>query len=188
MGCDIHLTVEIKDPVTGEWGHTAPAIFNNGWTGHEEISDTPFDQRHYGMFAFFADVRNYSAIPQNFGEVRGIPDDSPFSRKSEPTPGAFGFGYGAWDENDYIYGDTHSHSYLTLRELAEFDYDKPVEDRRVTVQVAPNCWSGGETAEPGGGEMMTYREFLGERYMEHLEQLKTLGGLDEVRIVFWFDN
>jgi len=114
MGCDIHLTVEIKDPVTGEWGHTAPAIFNNGWTGHEEISDTPFDQRHYGMFAFFADVRNYSAIPHNFGKVpRGIPHDSPYFRKSEPKPGAFGIGYGAWDENDYVYGgDYHSHSYL----------------------------------------------------------------------------
>jgi hypothetical protein len=102
-------------------------------------------------------------------ERRGFPDDA-----SSKTKGSFE-GWGS---------DAHSSSWLSVEELSAFDYDQPVEDRRVTRQTS---WGldGGCTAEAGGGQMTTYREFLGEWFFKDLEKLKDAGA---DRIVFWFDN
>ena len=86
-------------------------------------------------------------------------------------------------EDEFIFGDAHTLSYFTARELSEFNYDAPVENRRAT-----RCGDGGCTCEPGEGELTTWREFLGETFMEQVEALGKLGPLDDVRVVFWFDN
>ena len=122
----------------------------------------PFDWRSYGMFGFLADVRNYSAVPP-ISKPRGMAEGSP-------------------SDGDDL-GD-HSYSWLTVEELTAFDYDKPMEDRRVTRTVG-NFTDGGVTAEPGGGAMTTYREFLGPHFFEDLEKLKAAGA---ERVVFGFDN
>lgn len=127
----------------------------------------PFDWRSYGMFGFLAGVRNYSAIPP-LSEPRGLPDDTPQSGD---------------DYDDYL-GD-HSFSWLSLDELLAFDYDQPVEDRRVTRTMPNGVINGGCTAEPGGGEMTTYREFLGEAFFDDLAKLKAAGA---ERVVFGFDS
>lgn len=124
----------------------------------------PFDWRSYGMFGFLANVRNYSAIPP-LSEPRGLPDDAP-------------------REDDEDLGD-HSYSWLSIDELLAFNYDQSVEDRRVTRQITPNFSDGGCTADPGGGEMTTYREFLGPAFFEDLDKLKAAGA---ERIVFGFDS
>ena len=67
--------------------------------------------------------------------------------------------------------DNYSESYLSLDELLKFDYEKP-------------CRIG----EEGHEVIPTYREFLGEDFFKELEQLKKLGPIDDIRIVFWFDN
>lgn len=159
MGCDIHIWAERK---------TA--------TGYEVVNDVgfsegsaPFDWRAYGMFGFLADVRNYSDVPP-IAEKRGLPDDVSAEVRGECL--------------DWC-SDGHSHSWLSVSELAAFDYEQPVEDRRVSVQLAENLWSGAGTAEPGGGEMMTWREFLGRQFMDDLAKLQECGA---DRIVFWFDN
>jgi hypothetical protein len=66
--------------------------------------------------------------------------------------------------------DNYSESYLSLEELLNFDYEK---DCRI-----------GEDHEV----VPSYKEFLGEYFFEELEQLKTLGPIDDIRIVFWFNN
>lgn len=148
MGCDIHATAERR--IGGKW---------------EEIPNLyPFDWRSYGMFAFLADVRNYSAI-RPLAKPRGIPADSP--------------NYTGDDDGH------HSHSWLSVEELISFDYDQPIEDRRVTVQVSPNYWNGGATAEPGGGKMTTFREFLGPAFFDELTKLLDAGA---ERVVFDFDS
>lgn len=124
----------------------------------------PFDWRSYGMYGFLADVRNYSAVPP-LAPQRGLPPDADVA-----------------DDEDL--GD-HSYSWLSVEELSAFDYDQPMEDRRVTRQIAPNVTSGGCTAEPGGGEATTYRAFLGPAFFEDLEKLKAAGA---ERIVFGFDS
>lgn len=154
MGCDIHTVAERK---------TA--------TGYEAVEGikfvegpSPFDWRSYGMFGFLADVRNYSAVPP-IAEKRGFPDDaSAFARDD----------FDRWDT------DAHSASWLSVEELAAFDYDATMEDRRVMINN-----NGGCTAPTGGGKATTFREFLGEPFFADIHRLKD-AGVD--RIVFWFDN
>ena len=136
---------------------------------YELISDlTPFDWRSYGMYGFLADVRNSSDVAP-ISQPRGLPNDV-----SAGTAEAYGDGV-----------DWHTASWLSVAELADFNYDQPMEDRRVTIQLASNMWSGAGTAAPGGGEMTTYREFLGDAYFVDLDKL-ILAGIN--RVVFWFDN
>ena len=135
---------------------------NGKW---QEVPGNFFDWRGYNVFAFLAGVRNYSAITP-IAELRGLPDD------------ALDLDYGAR-------GGDHSYSWLSLEELLAFNYDAQTEDRRVS-KVMPGGWiNGGATAELGGGETMTYREYLREGFFEELEKLKAAGA---ERIVFGFDN
>jgi hypothetical protein len=127
------------------------------------------DVRSYGIFGFLADVRNYSAVPP-IAAPRGFPADaSPEVIKS----------YEYWGV------DAHTPSWLTIDELAAFDYEAEVEDRRYTRQDGPNCFNGGATCEPGSGKRMPWREFLGDRFMDELKRLRDAGA---ERLVFWFDN
>ena len=98
MGCDIHAYAEKQT-----------------LNGYEMIDDFyPFDYRHYGLYGFLADVRNYSAI-KPIAETRGLPHCSDGVQKE----------YDKWDM------DAHSSSWLSLEELERFDYDAEMEDRRV---------------------------------------------------------
>jgi hypothetical protein len=135
----------------------------------EVAIDEPFSNRNYGVYGFLADVRNYSAVPP-LAKPRGLPRDVSSAVK-EASDG--------WDS------DGHSHSWLSLEELGAFNYDAPMEDRRVTRQVAVNAFDGGCTADPGEGKPTTFREFLGPNFFVELARLKAFG---VERVVFWFDN
>jgi hypothetical protein len=129
----------------------------------------PFNNCNYGTFGFLANVRNYSdVIP--ISNPRGIPSDVSNLVKLE---------YEEWGI------DAHSASWLTVDELLLFDYDKDMEDRRITVKTGPHSWNGGATAKPGYGKKTTFREFLDEWFFKNLQELKDSGA---GRIVFWFDN
>jgi hypothetical protein len=123
-----------------------------------------FDWRSYGVYGFLAGVRNYSAVPP-ISEPRGLPAD---------------YVLGEYDPLD----DKWGHSWLSISELMNFNYEQTFEDRRVTREIAPGHFDGGVTAEPGGGAIMTYREFLGEGFFESLQKAAD-AGVD--RIVFGFD-
>ncbi|MFG6661151.1 hypothetical protein [Sulfitobacter sp. 915] len=159
MGCDIHIYTERKSAEGYELVKGAKFI---------EGPD-PFDWRSYGMFGFLAGVRNYSAVTP-IADPRGLPRDVSTEVAEE---------YETWSR------DAHSASWISVSELVAFDYGQVIEDRRVTVQMGPNHWDGGGTAEPGGGRPMTYREFLGHRFFDDLQKLSEAGA---DRIVFWFDN
>ena len=132
-------------------------------------SITPFSDRCYGTFGFLADVRNYSGV-HPIAEARGFPVDASDSARLD---------YEGWGV------DAHTPSWLSVAELTTFDYDAIVEDRRYTQRTGPNSFNGGATCERGQGQFMKWREFLGERFMDELQELKN-EGVD--RIVFWFDN
>jgi hypothetical protein len=128
------------------------------WHRVEWPGEGPFDLTDYGMFAFLAGVRNYAAVPP-IAAPRGLPSDvSPALRK----------------ESDDV--EWHSHSWLSVPELADFDYGQTFENRR----------DGGRTAERG--EMTTYREFLGTAYFRDLATLSAMNAVRPTRVVFWFDN
>lgn len=139
---------------------------NGEW---EQVGIAPFDWRNYGMYGFLAGVRNYSGVPP-IAPLRGLPDDASAAVKEESE---------TWD------GDGHSHSWLAVAELLAFNYDAPVEDRRVTRKVGVNSWSGGMTCNPGEGEATTFRAFLGDEFFADLERLKEANA---ERVIFWFDN
>jgi hypothetical protein len=151
MGCDIHVMAQRKGAF--------------GWEGIEaEFTEgpEPFYWRNYGMFAFLAGVRNYSAIAPISGP-RGLPDDA----------------------GDYDWLGDHSFSWLSVEELASFNYDASMEDRRYMGQTGPNSFSGALTAEPGEGKITTYRDFLGQNFFKDLIILQEIGA---ERIIFGFDS
>lgn len=174
MGCDIHIIAEVRED--GTWKANTREVFPlDEWEREyykKSHAEVPFDWRSYSMFGLFANVRNYDHCT-SIAAPRGIPEDASEAYKSH--------------ERDWE-GDGHSHSYLTLRELIEFDYDKVFWNRRITRQEGPNTFNGAAIANEGEGRHLSQRENLGEQYFQHLEALKTLGAPDDVRIVFFFDN
>ena len=155
MGCDIHIYAE--------------RFTLSGWVlvNCDCIGD--LESRSYGTFGFLAGVRNYSDVPC-IAEPRGLPDDVSLEVEKD---------YDDWRD------DAHSASWLGIGELATFDYDAIMEDRRVTKQTGPRSFNGGCTCEPGGGKSMSYRDFLGDGFVKAVQSMQAAG---VERIVFWFDN
>lgn len=173
MGCDIHCFAEKRN--NGKWEKVGDVFTLDEYEASyykKEKSDHPFSWRSYSMFAFLACVRNYDHC-NPISTPRGLPSDISPEVKEE---------YNSWDT------DAHSSSWLSAKELLNFDYDKTFENRRTTVQIAPNVFNGAGLAEKGQGQMISYRDNLGVFFFKHLEELKNVGNSEDVRIVFWFDN
>ena len=140
---------------------------HGGWQVVEGLS--LFSARCYELYGWLADVRNYAGLPV-LAQRRGVPEDaSEFVRQEHEDWGC----------------DAHSASWLDVRELLDFDYDQACEYRRVTRLMPSGIHDGGQTCEPGEGEMTTYRALFGSWYFENLLSLKASGA---ERVVFWFDN
>ena len=172
MGCDIHSYAEVRKD--GKWelvGDIFPADDFEHKYHKRDFMNAPFRCRSYRLFGFLANVRNYSKVPF-LSDHRNIPDDSSLHAKYD---------------NEWGY-DGHSASWLSLKEMLDFDYNQTFEDRRCTKQTSPNVWDGAALADIGEGEMTTYKDFLPEEYFRSLDVLKTLGDPEDVRVVFWFDN
>jgi len=152
MGCDIHMFCEIRFHKEGKWQEVGK-IFKNkyhkpgkenvvdedGYEWNPEFVRTPYDIRNYDLFAILADVRNgrgFASIKTGEGfvpicEPKGLPKDvSEFIREQSDR----------WD------GDGHSHSFLTVQELKDYDWDQttvlrgsiPFEDWK-KLHVAKKC-------------------------------------------------
>lgn len=117
----------------------------------------PFEWRDYSIFGFLGNVRNDSEC-EPLSDHRGLPEGL-----SEGGQVALGY------REDY-----HSHSWVMLKELLDFDYDKMFWDRRHDSDEEER--------------QVTYREHLLEDFFRDLDELKLLGGPEHVRVIFWFDN
>lgn len=196
MGCDIHSLGEIK--TSKGWLPLGTDGRHSSWgTFFEKKSEylSPFNWRSYAMFGFLANVRNYShCIP--LSQPKGLPDDSeylnspsPYSYDINPMNGEQISGKDITTIKDDLLNDIyHSHSFFTLSELLSFDYEQTFWDRRITNKIAPNRWDSMALAQEGEGQIITYREHLGESFFEDIELLKTFGQPEYVRVIFWFDN
>lgn len=192
MGCDIHSFAEVKKD--GQWVKVEKSIFEDYG---DKKTNNPFSWRNYEVFGFLADVRNYShCIP--LSKPKGLPNDSMFLNTLLPEPQIYSYfsneekiAYSRKEAVEYC-TDFHSCSWLSLKELLDFDYDQTFWDRRVTKTIALPTGSkiinGAALAEEGEGKITTYREHLGEWFFKDLQVLETLGNPEDVRIVFWFDN
>lgn len=128
MGCDIHFFVERK--VDGGWVSCDKWERDDGYVS-VKYEDEFYGDRNYSLFAILANVRNgfgFAGTPTGTGFVpisqpRGIPEDvCPEIREVYED-------YGRHD---------HSHSWLTVRELLEYDWTQ--ETTREGILDAVEFW------------------------------------------------
>jgi hypothetical protein len=149
MGCDIHLVAE-KKLKNGKW-----EIIKDKWL--TEVN------RDYTLFSILADVRNKPKEDNGYvkpiSKPRGLPEDSPtksFVRDSNTNFEDEHMWDSYWDPDD-----THSHSYHTLKQLKEHDWE------------SEHCYE--------------YENF--KKKIAYLQKIANeCGGDENVRIVFCFDN
>lgn len=141
MGCDIYSVAQVRK---NEQWVVCGATFSDPYFVHD-----PFANRNYAVFGFLAGVRNHE-VPV-LQEMRGFPED--------------GISQAIRDR----LSNGRTTSWVTLRQLLEFDYDQKFVD---TVY---------------GSGLTTVRNFLPDEFFADVEILKTLGSPDDVRVVFDFD-
>ena len=137
MGCNIHGFIEVME---------FPDSERDKWWSVHEIPYT----RNYRFYAAIAGVRNYIEITP-ISEPKGMPYDA--SMMSDVTAKEDG-------------ADGHTHSWLTYREIKEYDWLQDIGEGMLIDNVHIHFKS-----------LMNEMRFLAKHY-----------GDERVRVVFWFDN
>ncbi len=203
MGCDIHIHVERKN---GDgWEH----VMDDNWpddVGYDDYKNTPayiLSGRNYALFSVLADVRNYDGI-RPIAEPRGVPDDATKETKDHA---------GSWEGD----GHSYSWALLRELMDYDWSQDVTVTGfvglegyREFKANGRPSSFCRGV----GGGSIIHVSNEDMDRYLvkppvdatpyteiswcvpvssrahqaPFIDVLKNIGGPDEVRIVFWFDN
>lgn len=156
MGCDIHLFVEKK--VGDKWESCdswEKSEFGGVWV---PFTKRFYADRNYDLFGILANVRNgYGFAGCDTGEgfepisqPRGIPDDA----SKEVSRKIYG-------------GGLHSHSWLTLREIMDYDWTK------ITMKRG---WVNGP-------EYFRFSDSLQEEFDEFPEPKKYSGGISGPGII-----
>ena len=172
MGCDIHLYVEVKEKekwvaYRGEMDNPDYDPDGYSWHRHETLTQLKprwerdddedfilesvfYSGRNYDLFAILANVRNgygfagcdtgngFNPILGRENPARGLPEDASPEVTRESV---------SWD------GDGHSHNWLTVQELLDYDWDQTTKQRGVVPlstykdlrgkDQSPECYSGG---------------------------------------------
>lgn len=197
MGCDIHICTEARnrDPCKSRWLNVDRYKLDEYEQEKGNRVYVPVeicDGRNYTMFAMLADVRNsYGIIP--ISQPRGIPEDA-----NEVTL-----------ERSERYGiDGHSHSYLTLKELKEYNakkspvtytgYVSPDDAIIVDMGGVPKMWCSMTNDPTWVKKSWTVIPDDLDDLIKNLQERKvdTLWLWhspederdEDIRIVFWFDN
>jgi len=127
MGCDIHCYAEVKKK--GKWVKVG-YVFEDEWyessrepdTFFHPLTEHPYGSRDYDLFSILADVRNGSGFAgvdtgDGFHPIsmpRGVPKNVSKEVKKISDK---------WDV------DGHSHSWLILKEILEFDWKQTTKHR-----------------------------------------------------------
>lgn len=143
MGTDIHMIAEVRK--NGVWQTILDNIFvEREGTQFEAQTCVPYGDRNYNLFAILADVRNGTGFA-------GIRTGEKFNPISEPK----GYPEDISEESYNFLGDDwghHSASYLTLKEIFDFDWtqihrnfgvvsEKDYRDH-VMKGESPDSWCG----------------------------------------------
>lgn len=130
MGCDSHPCIEVKGR-NGRWG-----LFDEKYHYYKELEKEGLDysqlferrpsfinalgNRNYTLFSVLAGVRNSDPYITPLFDGRGVPDDvSKATMKQIPF------------DSDY-----HSHTYFTVAELLETDWDETAGNGEVCLYAA----------------------------------------------------
>lgn len=125
MGCDIHMWAEIKK--RDKWETVGEEFDETHYTDEQKENakkvHEPYGYRNYDLFAILADVRNgygFAGCDTGDGfvpildERRGVPDDVTELVKKDIDE---------WDI------DGHSHHWLTLKEIIDYDWSQTTKSR-----------------------------------------------------------
>ena len=169
MGCDIHGMFERKD--------------GSYWLN----SGDPDLYRNYTIFSILANVRNSDKIP--FIEEKRLIDPDKIEWCSSEFRAL----------TEYWRGDGHSHSYVTLEEMKNYDITQKyfcnslILSKDETGKITSTC--GATTEEHLGkvGEVTIFEVWGDEQWqklIQYGENIRKYHNLkdDEVRYVFFFDN
>lgn len=218
MGCDIHMHVEyknykfigydgdnkpqyVKEWACGDYFKINPYYTTNNSAGEKLYSLVGFcNDRNYELFSILADVRNYGGTDY-ISEPRGLPADVTKEVKEDADN---------WGD------DGHSHSYMTLKELIDFQKDiKPLKRKGMISPEAqkaldergtpPEFWCQGTNME--GWDWREWEDEntvllpLIEALKQRADELYVIYSFlwegnpkeayeksEDIRIVFWFDN
>ena len=195
MGCDIHCYVEIKHKgKTHNYWRKVGDIFpyeyydKNSFPDkyNNEFNDEPEIGRNYDLFSIFAGVRNGTwgerVIP--ISEPRGLPKDVSDEIK---------------EKSDKMGEDGHSHSYLTLEEIENYDWEKKIKHSAYVSKKQkeefektgkkPDSYAAWSSVGVKIEWEETLKETVGRYFFSKIiPQLKALEKWGKVRLVFWFDN
>lgn len=198
MGCDIHMFLEVKrypyqdiNREKGVW------ISKDKWSIEPDYVLYPEDNykryrvdyddliykgRNYYLFSVLANVRNYNNF-EYISKPKGLPID--ISKEVK-------------EESDYWGSDGHSHSYLSLRELLFYNWNKEItaydmygSEERARKELGDKIIS----LYPNGvfGCKVEYKEVIGETMLEFLEtiekmnlQIMNIGELLKMTSVLYF--
>lgn len=207
MGCDIHMYVEYKKDlpikysqereekwVSGDYFKFNP--YKDIWDEEEEFSVIHlYKGRNYGLFSTLAGVRDYTNTITPVSEPKGIPEDCCDYVKNE---------------NESWSGDGHTHSWLTLKEIRDYQSGNPVLPHTGLISpkdiaaldnegITPESWCQG-TNQAGWErrEWIEKNETLvplieamqrrAKELMQYEWQEYDFANDENIRIVFWFDN
>lgn len=156
MGADIHVFIEQKtisknEPLIAEWISIDEWVYDPYF--EETCVKNPYwSDRNYLLFAILADLRNvYSIHPISL--PRGLPDDISVEVKTR---------------SDIEGDDAHTRSWLTLKELLEYDWKQPF-------------WDDNNVCYP-------LEEMVIAFVNEFIPRLIKIDEPENVRLVFWLDN
>lgn len=148
-------------------------------------SGDPDIGRNYTIFSVLANVRNYDNYPF-ISEPKGMPKDLTSEMRCLVNE---------WGE------DGHSHSWITLEEMKNYDIEQKVYCSRLVTErdeagnITSTCAATSGRSLGHVGEITIFDEFPnGRRHwlylIGYLEEVAKKYGLknDEVRFVFFFDN
>lgn len=165
MGTDIHMACEVRR--NGKWELVKDRVFKNSWYrpdskyswAQEEYTNIPYDSRCYNLFAILADVRNGRGfagikIGEAFNPIaypKGYPEDMCDELKGD-------IDYYEYDDRAGILSNEHSASWLTLKELLDYDWNQMHRNYGCVCEntyrdfvmkgLHPGSWSG-DTSGPG---------------------------------------
>ncbi|HEX8721148.1 MAG TPA: hypothetical protein VF736_10990 [Pyrinomonadaceae bacterium] len=203
MGTDIYMYAEVRRG--GAWRPAEPLVRNEYYVeggGHTDGAEyrprEMFDDRDYVLFAVLAGVRRSRHTDTDYepvSEPKGLPED--LSPELRGWAGRFG-------------GDIYCPSWLTLRELLEYNWHGKAALKRAMVDArAAHLFADGWGEFPphedwpegvprgygtyvAGGVEVTWIENYGGRLdyflRDVIPKLRAYGAAEDVRIVFWFLN
>lgn len=200
MGCDIHCSVEVKKD--GVWVSHTPLV-DNPWYNDDrpedkwntkQVEEGGYDGRNYSLFAILADVRNGSGFA-------GVKTGDGFIPISDPKDLPEDAGAVIRQKSDDYGGDGHSHSWLTLTEMLDYDWEQVTQQQGIIdfdyykewdKKSEPESYCGGVfgpgivvmsedeyLADPSAKPtnilvkwVITYRDAAGEMWWKVIDRLK----------------